>query len=266
MEDWDPELYNRFRRYRAEPVDLIFARVEVARDARIIDLGCGTGENTAELALRAPAGFALGIDASPAMIARAERMREGLTEDLRARLRFDLQDMREFAADGLYDLVFSNAAIQWLTDHRRVFARCFAALAPGGRLAVQMPANDHEMAQATMRQLAGEPSWRPLIGDVESVSRTGGAPEAYRAMLAALGFAGVDCHYHTFHHPMSGAAEVVEWSRATALRPFLDRLDKDGASRFVTELTERLKRSYGPARPLVFHFRRLFIFARRPAA
>ena len=267
MEDWDPDLYNRFQRYRAEPVDLIFARLALAPDARIVDLGCGTGENTAELARRTPAGSTLGIDSSPAMIERAQRMRDGLDAAVHARLRFELGDMREFAAAGLgYDLVFSNAAIQWLSDHRSVFARCFAALTPGGRLAVQMPANDHETAQATMRQIAAEPAWRPLIGEVESVSRIVGAPEDYHAMLAALGFIDLDCRYHTFHHPMSSAAEVVEWSRATALRPFLDRLDKGGAERFVGELTDRLTRSYGPARPLIFHFRRLFIFARRPAA
>ncbi|MGO9268502.1 MAG: hypothetical protein ACLQBA_27050 [Candidatus Binataceae bacterium] len=53
MSDWDPEFYNRFRRYRAEPFELILARLAVRPDDTIVDLGCGSGENTIELARRA---------------------------------------------------------------------------------------------------------------------------------------------------------------------------------------------------------------------
>ena len=97
MGDWDPDLYHRFRRYRSEPFAAIVARLEPDRYVRrIVDLGCGTGENTAELARRFAGCTVVGMDSSPAMIDRALKLREGLEPALRERLSFVLGDIREF--------------------------------------------------------------------------------------------------------------------------------------------------------------------------
>jgi trans-aconitate 2-methyltransferase len=264
MSDWDPELYHRFRGYRAEPVERIFARLMLERARNIVDLGCGTGEHTVELARRAPEATALGIDSSAAMIERATSLRAAL-DGLQARVAFRLGDFRDFAADREYDIVFSNAAFQWVSDHRTILAQCFCALRPGGSLAVQMPANDRETAQATIHALAQEPQWRELLGGIRTPSnRSVQSPDAYHAMLSAIGFADIDCHYHIFRHPMGSPAEVVEWSQATVLRPYIDALPADRRDDFIDELTRRLELAYGTSGNLTFEFRRLFLFARRP--
>jgi trans-aconitate 2-methyltransferase len=269
MSDWDPELYHRFRRYRAEPFEAIMARL-VPGDAaeRIVDLGCGTGENTIELARHFAGGTTVGMDSSPAMIDRALKLREGLDPALRERLSFVLGDIREFNArresSQKYSRVFSNAALQWLTEHREIFTRCFQALVPGGRLVVQVPANDHETAQVTLDAMAHEEPWRARLDGVKPPSATVAAPEVYHRMLGEVGFTGIDCYYHTFHHSMGSPAEIVEWCRATVLRRYLDLLDADERAPFVEALTTRLERAYGTRGPLIFNFRRLFIWARRP--
>jgi trans-aconitate 2-methyltransferase len=267
MADWEPELYHRFRRYRAEPVELIFARLHFARGAgeRIVDLGCGTGEHTVELARRS-GGHAHGIDSSPAMIDKANELRAALDPELRARVAFVREDIRDFSASGAYTTIFSNAALQWLGDHRAILKTCFDALVPGGEIAIQMPANERETAQATIAALAAEPKWRERLGGAATPSRENVAPpETYREILTGLGFAAIDCFHHTFAHPMDAPAEVVEWSRATALRPFLSRLPVEAHEDFVSDLTRRLETAYGTSGPLTFNFRRLFIFAQRPA-
>lgn len=266
MRDWDPELYNKFRSYRAEPFEAIMARLEPGGAAeRIVDLGCGTGEHTVEIARRfAAGGFTVGIDSSPAMIDRALKLHEGLEPALRERLSFVLGDIREFNARREYSMIFSNAALQWLSEHRGVFSRCFEALLPGGRLVVQMPANDHETAQVTLDAMAHEEPWRVALAGVKPPSSTVGAPEAYTRMLGEIGFDGIDCYYHMFHHPMDSPAEIVEWCRATVLRRYLDLLDAAAREPFVEALTARLERAYGTRGPLSFNFRRLFIWARRP--
>jgi trans-aconitate 2-methyltransferase len=264
MADWDPELYNRFRRYRAEPFEAILQRLKLGDGERIIDLGCGSGENTVELARRSRDGVVLGVDLSPAMIERALELREGLEPELRGRLSFARGEMRHLAEQRKYSLVFSNAAIQWVEDHRQVFARCYRALIPGGRLVVQMPANDHETAQATISAMAREDPWRARLAGLAPPSRTVAAPGKYASMLGEIGFLDVDCYYHTFRHPMGSPAEIVEWSRATALRPYLDALAPGAREPFVAALTARLEREYGTRGPLTFNFRRLFIWARRP--
>jgi trans-aconitate 2-methyltransferase len=265
MADWDPELYNRFRRYRAEPVEMIFARLALGSRARIIDLGCGSGENTIGLARRAQDGLVTGIDSSRAMIDRAMKLRDELDATLKRRVDFVLDDFRNFSADRDYTVVFSNAALQWVSDHRSVFASCYRALRASGRLVVQVPANEEESAQATIRRMASESPWYAVLGMINIPSRqTVGRPEGYRAMLAEIGFVDVDCYYHTFHHPMRNASEVVEFCRATALRPFMEKLPQEQHGTFIAELTSRLEDSYKTRGPVVFNFRRMFIWARRP--
>jgi len=105
MTDWDPELYNRFQRYRSEPAEMLIAQLAIGGAESIVDFGCGTGENTVALAERTPNGFALGIDSSPEMLARA-------AEHAGSGLYFERGDLGTFEG-GHYDLVFSNAAVQW---------------------------------------------------------------------------------------------------------------------------------------------------------
>jgi trans-aconitate 2-methyltransferase len=264
MTDWDPALYHRFRHYRSEPVDLIFERLQLGPSENMVDLGCGTGEHTIELARRSSGGFATGIDSSPAMIESALKLRAKLDEELRDRVAFVRDDLRNLSAADVYTVIFSNAALQWTSDQRPVFAACFKALKPGGRLVVQMPANGHETAQVTLRTLAAEPRWRAAIGIDLEEALTVREPEDYRTMLIALGFTAVDCYYHTFQHPMEGPAAVVAWSRATVLRRVLDHLAAERHDEFLRELEGRLAHAYGTTGPLIFSFRRLFLWASRP--
>jgi trans-aconitate 2-methyltransferase len=264
MSDWDPELYNRFSEYRTEPVTMMLARLQLGPRERIADWGCGTGEHTIELARRSAEGLVVGIDSSPAMIERALKLHEKLGPDLRQRLQFKLADFRDFKADREHTVVFSNAALQWASDHRSILTAAYRALRENGRLAVQIPANENEAAQSTMRQMGAEPPWNATLSEVRTPSDENVLPAAdYRRLLAEIGFAEVDCFYHTFHHPMHNAGEVVEFCRSTSLRRFLGRLPAPQHSEFVAELTRRLEAAYGTGGPLTFNFRRLFLWGLR---
>ena len=262
--DWDPALYHRFRRYRSEPVEAIFQRLSLNAGENILDLGCGTGEHTVELARGSPGGFATGIDSSPAMVASALELRAGLDEELRNRVAFHRDDFRNLNSVDTYTVIFSNAALQWTHDQQPVFAASFNALKPGGRLVVQMPANGHEIAQVTLRAMTAELSWRAAIGVDLEEALTVREPDHYRAMLTTLGFIAIDCYYHIFQHPMESPAAVVAWSRATVLRRVLDHLAPDRHDKFLGEFERRLAQAYGTTGELIFPFRRLFLWASRP--
>ena len=270
MADWNPELYNRFRRYREEPFLAILERLKLRGDESIIDLGCGSGENTVELARRAPGGRAVGIDSSAAMIDAADKVREGVEPEIKARLRFELGDISTFNGNGAYSkeysVVFSNAALQWVPGHREIFQHIFDALIPGGRVVVQMPKNDQETAQVTILRLASEPPWSEMLAKVTVPSRAVPGPERYHQLLPELGFTEVDCYEHVFEHPMDSPRDVVDWSRATTLRPFLNALPSEKHDAFIAAVALALGRAYGTDGPLVFPFRRLFIWATRPAS
>src|SRR6266498_169197 len=127
MDTWNPEQYARFAAERAQPFHNLLDLVRPVPGGRVVDLGCGSGELTAELHRALGAAETLGLDSSPAMLALAQpRAGEG------DGLRFELGDSAGFGQGG-WDVVLSHAALHWLPDHR-------ALLAAGGQLAVQMPA------------------------------------------------------------------------------------------------------------------------------
>ena len=266
MSDWDPELYNRFSQYRSEPVTMMLGRLQLGPDERIVDLGCGTGEHAAELARRSPGGHVVGIDSSPAMIDRASKLLATLDASIRERLEFRLADFRNFAADSEYTVVFSNAALQWAGDHRSLLSAVYRSLRDNGRMAIQIPANEYETAQATMHRMATEPPWNETLHEVRTPSDENVlSAEAYTQLLTEIGFADVNCYYHTFRHSMRNPGEVVEFCRSTSLRRFLDRLPPTQHSGFVTELIRRLEAAYGTHGPLTFNFRRQFLWGKRLA-
>src|ERR1700758_4779379 len=194
MADWDPELYNRFRRYRAEPVGHILSRLHLADDEKIIDLGCGSGENTLELARRSAHGSALGVDGSPAMIEAARKVLDTEPAELKGRVSFEILNVAEFCADRAYSLFFSHATFQWIPDHRALFAACFDALRPGGTIVVQMPANETETAKMEIGTLAREAPWNAMLDGRDRAFHEE-PPEFYAAMLAQIGYDRIDCYH-----------------------------------------------------------------------
>ena len=265
MGDWEPELYNRFRKYRAEPVEHILSRLRLGDDEKIVDLGCGSGENTIELARRSARGTALGVDGSPAMVEAARKVLVGVSAELKGRVSFELMNVAEFHGECEYSLIFSNATFHWIADHKKLFAACFEALRPGGTIVVQMPANETETAKMEIGRLAREAPWNTMLGGRDRAFHEE-PPEFYAAMLKQIGYDGIDCYHLTFHHPMDRPADVVQWYKSTGLRPFLDKLPKERHDEFLEQVTERLVAAYGTAGPMTFDFKRLFIWGRRPGS
>src|SRR5262249_49597963 len=155
------------------------------------------------------------LDSSPAMITRASDLRSQLEPQLAARVRFERGDFHDFQAHREYTLVFSNAALQWTPDQRRVFAAAHEALKPGGWLVTQIPSNEIETAQRSMMKLAESDRWRAKFVGVRLPGLYVLPLDDYRRVLADVGFVEIDCYYHIFEHPMTGPSEVIEWSRAT---------------------------------------------------
>src|SRR5256885_11771930 len=124
----------------------------------VADLGCGTGELTAELHRKLQARETLGIDSSQAMLAKAPQG---------PGLRFEQQDIATFQPAEKLDLIFSNAALHWVPDHPDLLRRLTGALSPGGQIAVQMPMTDDLITHQTASELARSPEFRRLLGRSE---------------------------------------------------------------------------------------------------
>jgi trans-aconitate 2-methyltransferase len=251
---WDPAQYNRFSAEREQPFWDLAALLEPAGAPRLADLGCGDGRLTAALQARLGASSTLGVDSSPAMLAEAEHQ-------ARAGLRFEPGDIALFEQPG-FDVVFSNAALHWVADHRRVLARWRRCLAPGGQLAVQMPANADHPSHAVSRRLAEEWLGEAAPGDpvAEHVLR----PEQYAEILHDLGFARQHVRLQVYGHVLDSSADVVEWVKGTSLTRFKPVMADDDYERFVEEYRRRLLSELGERRPFFYPFKRILLWGRLP--
>ena len=254
--DWNPELYKRFEDERTRPARELLARVALDAPARIADLGCGPGNSTELLVQRFPGAEVIGVDNSQAMLASA---RERLPDCC-----FELSDIATWQPDTPPDLIYANAALQWVGDHERLIPRLFSQLAPGGVLAVQMPDNRDEPTHRLMREVAGLDPYATLIRDAAAVRTSILSLDTYYDLLAPDA-AGVDVWRTAYQHPMASAAKIVEWLRSTGLRPFVDPLPDELRSAFLAEYEQRIAQAYARRADgrLLLAFPRLFFVARR---
>ena len=259
MLDWNPALYRRYEDERTRPAEELLARVPLTEATHVVDLGCGPGNSTELLAQRYPGADVLGIDNSEAMLTSA---RERLQ-----RSHFEFGDIATWApasADAAPDLIYANAALQWVPDHPTLIPRLFAALAPGGVLAIQMPDNRQEPTHRLMRAVAAEAPWAESIGNAEALRTELLGIGGYYDVLAPVA-AKVDVWHTIYQHPMASAAAIVEWVRGTGLKPFVDRLSPKLQASYLAEYEARVAAAY-PARTdgkLLLAFPRMFIVARK---
>jgi trans-aconitate methyltransferase len=125
---WDASLYESGFQFVWKFGEGVVSLLEPKPGERILDVGCGTGHLTAEIA--ASGATMVGIDSSPAMIAQA---RQNFPK-----LAFQLVDAADFHTGEPFDAVFSNAALHWMPDPHRVAAAIARALKPGGRFVAEM--------------------------------------------------------------------------------------------------------------------------------
>ncbi len=258
---WNPAQYGKFAAERAQPFWDLAALVERDRPIRrAVDLGCGPGELTAALAAELGPTEMTGIDSSPAMLADA-------AGHARAGLRFEEGDIARWTSRGDLDLVFSNAALQWVPDHQGVVARWWAGLAPGGQLAVQIPANaGHPSHRIATEVAATEPFRSAMGGDPppDMVAATVLDPVQYAILLDHLGAAHQHVRMQVYGHTLARSADVVEWVRGTSLTRFQRVLDPGLFEQFVDEYRRRLLRAIGDTAPYFYPFRRILFWGRKP--
>jgi trans-aconitate 2-methyltransferase len=256
MPSWNSDQYLKFAGERTQPAVDLAARIALEAPRRIIDLGCGPGNSTAVLAARWPQARIVGVDNSSAMLAAAQKdypQWEWFTADIGT-----------WRADSPFDLVFSNAALQWVPDHARVLPHLLAQVAPGGALAFQVPANLDSPPQRLIREVAALPTWRSHFA-VPPRDWLVHPIEFYYDTLARHATR-LDLWVTEYQHVLANVDGIIEWYRGTGLRPWLDALPTDEMrEQFLAAYRARLA-PYFPTRAdgkVLFPFRRLFVIAYR---
>ena len=251
MSDWNSIQYLKFKSERTQPaIDLA---VRIKNDPQtIVDIGCGPGNSTKVLRDIFPNAEILGIDSSPNMIEKAKTEYPDIS--------FRLCDA--LALEGTYDLLFSNACLQWIPDHVTLIPSLMEKLNDGGILAVQIPMNGDEPLFCLIREVADEPKWG--LSGVKLQSNETLTPTEYYNILS-----GCSSAFNTweikYYHTMPDHKALVDWVKSTRLRPYLDYLGAERGAEFEAELVKRSKKLYPIMSDgnVVLGFRRFFFTAQK---
>jgi trans-aconitate methyltransferase len=214
---WDAADYHRHASAQTGWGRDLHARLSLRGDERLLDLGCGDGRLTADLAARVPRGEVTGIDADPDMVAFARSHHQ------RSNLAFVQADVRRFAVEGPVDVVVSSACLHWVTEHEAVLERCRAHLETGGRLLFQMGGRGScaELADAVLAAAADPRLAAFLKGFTLPWNFLG--PEDYLTLLPRCRFRPRRVELLEKDMVHDGPQELRSWMRTTWM-PVLARL------------------------------------------
>ncbi len=246
--DWDPGDYARFSGLRLRPALDLLAQVCTIPGGDVIDLGCGAGAVAGPLARRFPGHRLIGVDASAAMLAEAAGYADVQQADIAA-----------WQPDAPPALIFSNAALHWLPDHRVLLPRLAGMLARGGTLAVQMPRQYDAPSHRLLREVAARlfperfdpATWQPPVADAS----------AYWSLLAPIGQVTAWEAEYVQHLPAAPRGHPVRaFTASTAMRPFVAGLSDADSAAFLDHYDAALLAAYPllPDASALMPFRRVF--------
>jgi trans-aconitate 2-methyltransferase len=251
---WNPDAYLKFEDERTRPSIDLAGRIRLEDPASIVDLGCGPGNSTRILRERWPRARIVGLDNSPEMIEKARSDRPGGE--------WTLADAGTWSPDVRFDLVFSNATLQWIPGHETLIPRLFDRAA--GALAVQVPANGGSPLHQALLAAARSPRWRSATAGCADLITYRDA-EFYYDVLSGLS-ARIELWRTEYLHVLEGRRGLVEWYASTGMRPYLERLGVETERAAFTEAVLKGCEDAYPLRPdgrVLFPFRRLFFIAYR---
>jgi trans-aconitate 2-methyltransferase len=263
MAEWDAAKYHRISDPQLAWGRTVAARLVPAAGERILDVGCGTGRLTEELAA-APDVVVIGLDPSAAMLAEAKARTRGQTPvaGLPTGPTYVQGDGSALPFAPVFDAVFSNATFHWVPDHDRLFRSIHSVLKPGGRLVAQCG------GAGNLRQLYGRA--RTLRGDSRYSQHYTGWKDPWRfegiedteARLHAAGFSDLDVSLVPAPTRFDRPEAFAEFIAAVCLRHDLARLPPESRDPFVEELTTIAEADEDA---LTLDYWRLNIVARRAA-
>jgi len=252
---WNPEVYDEFKNERSAPFVDLLNLVESKDNLSVIDLGCGTGELTSKLLDYLQDSKVTGIDSSAEMLEKAKHYET-------SRLKFIQKSIEDqLNINDTFDLIISNAAIQWCNNHKELFPRIISKINKGGQLAVQIPSNHEFIVHQLLRKVA---ETEPYKSAYNSWTReyTVLKIEDYAQILFDNKGNEITVFEKVYPHVMQDAEAIFTWASGTAMIPYIEKLtDEDLKEKFKEDYKKELKNTFHES-PVFYPFKRTFISAK----
>ncbi len=229
--EWNSSQYLLFENQRNQPAIDLIKRISEFNPNTIADLGCGPGNSTHLLKQAFPQARIVGIDNSEDMIRR--------THEEYGDLEFVKMDLRELT--GQYDLLFSNACLQWIPAHKTLIPELLAHLNPEGIFAAQFPMNDAEPLYQIIKAVSEEEHWNFKNMEVDYNGFL--TPHEYFNLLSSY-CSSFQLWETRYYHNLKDHEALIEWVKGTRIRPYLSCLDASGKAAFENEILKQVRETY----------------------
>jgi trans-aconitate 2-methyltransferase len=255
--EFDGDKYSNASAHQKEWGGWIIKELDLKGNERILDLGCGDGALTAQLADLVPKGSVLGVDSSPSMIkAAAVNKRENLS--------FMLKDINLLDFSNEFDLVFSNAVLHWIKDHDRLLSSIYHCLKQNGRIRFNFGSEGNCIHFIKVIREAMEiPHFSRYFNDFEWPWFMPGVKQ-YQEIIGRYPFRDVRVWGENADRYFTDTGAMVKWVDQPSLVPFLYRVDQPAKEEFRDFVVERMiDETLQPDGTCFETFRRINAFARK---
>jgi len=254
MPEWNPHQYLKFVSERTQPSIDLASRINIENPKSIIDIGCGPGNSTQVLRDRWPEAKTVGLDSSERMIGKAKK---DYPES-----EWIIADASTFTFERKYDIVFSNAAIQWMPGHESLILKFFQVVEDGGVLAVQVPADSESPLRQALLSVSSNPKWSRFTSGAEKLITYHSADYYYNILTSVS--TKLEIWETVYYHILNSHTDLVEWYKGTGMRPFLEKIpDEASRKEFEDDVLVKCKASYEIQKDgkVLYPFRRIFFTA-----
>ncbi|MFZ4928320.1 methyltransferase domain-containing protein [Chryseobacterium sp. Mn2064] len=252
---WNPELYDQYKDVRYKPFYDLATLIKPENNIKAIDLGCGTGEQASILTEKLPESTFLGIDSSAEMLEKSKKYES-------EHLHFKLQTIEEAANSGQkWDLVFSNAALQWADDHEKLFPKIIKLLSDNGQLAIQMPVQNENILNQILMQMVDE---EPYVSYLNNFKRNSPvlSMDDYAQILFDNGVQDIEISQKVYPIIAKDHEVLYTFISGTSLVPYLERLEGEQKEKFIIDFKDRIAQRFTKY-PAIYAFKRILIYGRK---
>jgi trans-aconitate methyltransferase len=250
--------YKKASKHQKEWGNKTISELRLNGDESILDLGCGDGILTKNLADLVPKGKVIGIDASEGMINEAKKLEK-------ENLIFLLQDINELNCDNEFDLIFSNATLHWIKDHKKLLENCHKALKDKGYIRFDFAGDGNcQNFIAVVKEVMNEEQFQKYFTDYEWPWYMPKIDE-YKQLAEQSKFKEVDVWGENKDRYFSNEQEMIGWIDQPSIVPFLkyiieEKDQKEFRDIIVDRMITRTKQKEGTCFET---FRRININARK---
>ncbi|MEO8255072.1 MAG: methyltransferase domain-containing protein [Flavobacterium sp.] len=252
---WNPEIYNKFKNIRYQPFYDLADFIEPVNGMKAIDLGCGTGEQTAILADKFKEADFLGVDSSAEMLEQSKALE---TDNLHFR---KATTEETIASREKWDLIFSNAALQWSDDHESLFAKLLELLNSKGQFAVQMPVQPENKLNKILLELVNEEPFKTYLNGFTRDSPVLSIDD-YAQILFDGGLEDLKILQKVYPIIANDHETLYNFISGSALIPYIERLKGEEQALFITKYKERIAQHF-PKLPAIYSFKRILLYGRK---